>query len=173
MFRDVVCGVSLTSVPVDYLQYLWMAYGVIVAGFYFTKTKHTNDSFFTQLLTWLLFALGSHAVTGCASPLLRSLTSLGSQPALTVFNFLPPNDRMIVLKLTVTVTFFPYALYVWYDDTDYKKREAREAAKEKKRKLKEELLDEKVKEARRLRKQQMRQYVAAESADDASATETK
>lgn len=52
---------------VDYMQYLWMAYGVVVAGFYFTKTKHTNDSFFTQLLTWLLFALGSHAVTGCTT----------------------------------------------------------------------------------------------------------
>lgn len=78
---------------------------------------------------------------------------------------------MIVLKLTVTVTFFPYALYVWYDETDYKKRAAREEAKEKKRKLKEELLDEKVKEARRLRKQQMKEYVDS-SADDASATET-
>jgi RsiW-degrading membrane proteinase PrsW (M82 family) len=52
---------------VDYLQYVWMGYAAIVAFFYVTKKKHSNDSFFTQLLTWLLLALGSHAVTGCTS----------------------------------------------------------------------------------------------------------
>jgi predicted MFS family arabinose efflux permease len=42
-----------------------MVYGAFLALLYVTKSKHSNDSFFTQVLTWLLLALGSHAVTGC------------------------------------------------------------------------------------------------------------
>jgi predicted membrane protein len=78
---------------------------------------------------------------------------------------MPPQDRMVVLKLWITVTFVPYAIYMWYDETDYKKREAREIAKEKKRKQKEELLDEKIAEARRIRKEQMKNF-KVESADE-------
>ena len=122
---------------VDYLQYVWYAYGVVVAYFYWTKTKHSNDSFFSQLLTWLLFALGFHAVTG-------------------IFNFLPPADRMVVLKLWVTITFVPYAIYVYYDEFDYKGRERKDELKEKKRKEREIRRDEKIKQARRERKKEMR-----------------
>jgi hypothetical protein len=78
---------------------------------------------------------------------------------------MPPADRMIVLKLWITVTFVPYAIFVWFDDTDHKKREAKEIAKEKKRKQKEELLDEKIAEARRIRKVQMKNFQVASAED--------
>merc|ERR1712146_135233 len=121
---------------IDYLQYVWGVYAVVVAYFYLIKNKHTNDSFFSQLLTWLLFALGFHAVTG-------------------IFNFLPPADRMIILKLWVTVTFIPYAIYVYYDDFDYKGRDRKEEIKEKKRKERDARREEKIRQARAQKKREL------------------
>jgi hypothetical protein len=77
------------------------------------------------------------------------------------------------MKLWGTVTFIPYAIYVYFDDTDYKKRESTEALKEKKRKEKSALHEEKVKAARRLRKQQLQAFElqTADDADDSSRNE--
>ena len=49
-----VLALPLTSCArtVDYLQYVWGVYAAIVVVFYFIKTKHTNDSFFTQLVRY-------------------------------------------------------------------------------------------------------------------------
>jgi hypothetical protein len=71
------------------------------------------------------------------------------------------------MKLWGTVTFIPYAIIVYFDDTDYKKRESTEALKEKKRKEKSALHEEKVKAARRLRKQQLQAF-ELQTADDAT-----
>lgn len=67
----------------DYLQPIWAIEALFVVVLYFIKVesaswnvnfsmsavfvlqdKHTNDSFFTQLCTWALFALGSYAIVG-------------------------------------------------------------------------------------------------------------